>query len=88
MLDKVRAEEANILRLTFRARMYAGYSSVGHRQRTAHSLRIEWRKMGLPTMAEKVGDKIWMTMNWAIYDGELPVMGALRSVLGWRTTSW
>ena len=32
-----------------------------------------------------VGRKI---VNWAIYDGEVPVMRALHSVLGWRTTPW
>ena len=74
--------------LPFRARMYAGESWVGYRQRTALSLRITWRKMGLPTMAEKVVDNIGTTMNWAVYDGEVPVMRALRAVLGWRTTSW
>ena len=29
--------------------------------------------------------KIWTTMNWAIYDGDVPNMRALRSILGWRT---
>ena len=73
MLDKVRAWRAIILRLTFRARMYAGESWVGYRERTAYSLRIKWRKMGLPTMAEEVGDKIWATRNWAIHDGDVPL---------------
>ena len=67
MLDKVRAWEAKILRLTFRAGMYAGGTWVGYRKRTTYSLRIRWRKMGLRTMVEKVVDKIWTTANWAFY---------------------
>ena len=27
-------------------------------------------------------------MDWAIYDGDVPIMKALRSLLGWRTTTW
>ena len=27
-------------------------------------------------------------MNWAIYDGDVAIMRALRSILGWRTTAW
>ena len=37
-------------------------------------------------MAEKNAEKIWKTMTWATYD-EVPVMRALRSILGWRTTT-
>ena len=44
--------------------------------------------MGLPTLVEKNVDKIWTTMIWAIHDGEVPTMRALRSILGWRTTTW
>ena len=87
MLSKVRAWEAKTLRLTFRARMLPDEGWVNHRIRTAESLRINWKKMGLPTLVEKIVDKVWMTMNWAIYDGEVPIMRALRSILGWRTTT-
>ena len=44
--------------------------------------------MGLPTLVGKVVDKIWSTMNWAVYDGEVPVIRTFRSSPGWRTTSW
>ena len=27
-------------------------------------------------------------MNWAICDGDVPIMKALRSILGWRNTAW
>ena len=50
---------------------------------SAKSVRMEW----LPTMAEKIVDKIWTTMNWAIHDGEVLVMRALRRISGWRATS-
>ena len=36
----------------------------------------------------KNSGNIWETLTWAIYDGEVPVMRVLRSILGWRTTSW
>ena len=50
-LPKSRAWEAKILRLAFRPEMY--------RQRTAHSLRIKWRKTGLSTLA----DKMWTNLD-------------------------
>ena len=61
-----------------------------HRRKlgTAYSLRIMWRKLGLPTMVEKVVDKMWTTLNWAIDDGEVPVTRALRSTLGRKITTW
>ena len=79
--------EATILRLTFRARMNTGGNWVNHRKRTAHSLRVKWKKVGLPLLTEKIVDKNWTTANWAVYDGEVPVLKALRSMLGWRTTT-
>ena len=27
-------------------------------------------------------------MTWAVYDGDVPIMLVLRSILGWRTTAW
>ena len=36
----------------------------------------------------KTVEKLWKTMTWAIYTGEVPCMRALRSTVGWRTTSW
>ena len=27
-------------------------------------------------------------MTWAVYEGEVPIPRALRSILGWRTTAW
>ena len=53
MLSKVRPWEAKILRLTFRARMSPSESRVNYRIGTAKSLRIKWKKMGLPLLTEK-----------------------------------
>ena len=47
-----------------------------------------WRKMGLPLSTEKIASKIWTTTTWAVYDGDVTIMLALRSILGWRTTAW
>ena len=87
-LNKVRAWEAKILRLTFRARMIPSESLVNYTIRTAKSLRIKWKRMDLPLLNEKIVDKIWTTMNWAIHDGDVPIMKVLRSILGRRTTTW
>ena len=61
---------------------------VNYRIRTAESLRIKWKKMGLQLLTKKIVDNIWMTTNWAIYDGDVPILKALRSVLEWGTTTW
>ena len=51
--------------------------------------------MGLPLLTEQIANKIWTTMTWAICDGDIPIMQALRSHLGlitaacWRSrSSW
>ena len=72
MQDETRAQEAKILRLAFRSRMYASESWVGCGPRTAQFLGIKRRKMGLV-------DKIWMTVSRIIHDREVLVMRALRS---------
>ena len=45
-------------------------------------------KMGLPLLTEKIAIKIWTTVTWAVHDDDVPVMQALRSMFGWRTTAW
>ena len=66
MLAKARAWEAGILRLAFRPKMYAaGESWVGHRQRTALSLRIKWRKMDFPMWVEKIVGQHLDDHEWA-----------------------
>ena len=43
--------------------------------------------MGLSSLAEMCADKVWKTIAWAVYEGEVPVLKAQRSVIGWRTTA-
>ena len=43
--------------------------------------------MGLPLLTEKIASKNSTTMTWAVYDGDVPTMLALRSRLEWRTGS-
>ena len=83
MINKVRAWESQILRLTFRR----DETWVGCKIRTSRFMSLCWRKMGLPLLTEKIADKIWTTMTWDVYDGDVPVMLALRSLLGWRSRS-
>ena len=59
-----------------------------YKVRTARMLRIRWKKMGLSSLAELCAEKVWKTMVWAVHEGEIPVLKALRSVIGWRTTVW
>ena len=35
--------------------------------------------MGLPLLTEKIANKIWTTTTWALYDGDVPIMLAVRS---------
>ena len=58
MIDKVRAWETKILRLTFRPRMKPEETWVGYRKRTAQSLRKNWRKMGLPLLTGVENDRV------------------------------
>ena len=82
MMNKVRAWEANILRLTFRPRMRPDETWVGYRTRTSLFLRNTWKKMCLTLLTEKIANKIWTTMTQAVHDGDVSIMLALRAVLG------
>ena len=50
---------------------------VTYRIRTSRSMRTSWKKKGLPLLTEKFA-----------YDGDVPIMLALRSILERRTTAW
>ena len=54
-------------------------------------MRAKWRKMKLPTMAEKNAEKVWKTMAWATYnvmiDSEMADWWRNRSVWGIRVDS-
>ena len=79
MINKVRAWESQILRLTFRPRRMPGESWVTCKVRTPRFMRVCWRKMGMPLQSEKIGKKIWTSMSWAVYDGDVPIMLAPRT---------
>ena len=83
MIDKVRAWEAKILRLTFSRK------NMGGLQETDCTVVTEKLKEdGFAAADRKNACKIWTTMTWAVYMGDVPIMRALRSVPGWRTTAW
>ena len=88
VIHKVRAWESQILRLTLRPHRMPDETWVTHKIRTSRFMRVCWREMGLPLLTEKIANKIWTTMTWAVYEGDVPIMLALRSILGWRTTAW
>ena len=88
MINKVRAWESQILGLTFRPRRMPDETCVTFKIRTSRFVRVCWRKTGLPLLTEKNANKIWTTMTRAAYDGDVPSMLALRSLIGWRTTAW
>ena len=51
---------------------------VGYKTRTSRFMRVCWRKIGLPLLTEKIANKIWTTMTWAVSGGDVPFMLALR----------
>ena len=68
--------------------LQASHEAGGHRTRTAKFQRKSWRKMGLPLLTEKIANNIWTTLTWAVYEGDVPIMPAFRSIFGWRTAAW
>ena len=82
MLNEVRAWGSQFLRLTFRPRRMADETRVTYKIRPSRFMGICWRKMGLPLLSHKIARKIWTTMTWAVYDGDVTVMLALRSLFG------
>ena len=43
---------------------------------------------GLAAVDRKSASEIWTTVTWAVYEGDVPIMRALRSILAWRTSAW
>ena len=80
MLDKRSQNYASYLSCLDACRRKLG----GNRIRTAQSLRKQMEENRSADAGRKIVDKIWMTMNWATYDGDVPIMKAL----GWRSTTW
>ena len=62
--------ETKILRLTFRPKMQPGEEWVAYKARTARMLRTQWKKLGLPTLAELCAEEVWKMIAWAVYDGD------------------
>ena len=58
---RVKKWETKILCLTFRLVVKAGEEWVEYRNRTSREMRAKWRMMKLPTMAEKIAEKVWKT---------------------------
>ena len=66
--------ESKTLRLTLRPRMKAG-ERLGELQEENDEVDgARWRKMKLPTTASKNAEKIWKTMAWTNYDGDVPAI--------------
>ena len=82
MVNKVRDWAAKILRPTSGPRIQPNETWVGCRRRTSESLRRSCRKMGLPLLTQKIAREIWTTVTWAVYNGDVPIMLALRSLFG------
>ena len=78
MLDKTRSWEATV-------RM----NTLGESQeKECLLISPQMEENGSADVGRKIVNKMMMTLNWAIYDGEVPKHATLRSILGWRTTAW
>ena len=84
---KIRQLESETLRLTFRPELLAGEEWVAYSRGSRGKYGPEWRKLNLSTMGEEL-PKILKAMSWAAYDDDVPVLNTLRSILGWKITTW
>ena len=71
--------------LTLRPRMKAGEDFCGIQEENV--VRNEGQVVD-DEIADDGREERREIMAWATYDGVVPVMKALRSILRWRTTSW
>ena len=71
MINKVRAWESQVLRLTFSLRRMPDETCVTYKIRTSRLMRVCWRKIGQPLLTENIANKIWTTMTWAVFDGDV-----------------
>ena len=76
------------MRLTLRPKMLPGGKWVAYKASTVREMRSRWKEMGLALLADLCAEKLWKSMSWVGYDGTVPVMKALRTVIEWRTTEW
>ena len=49
--------------------MKASEGWVDCKKSTLKEMQTKWRKLKLPTMADKNAEKVWKTVAWAIHDG-------------------
>ena len=88
-LTKVRGWVSKILRLTFRPKMNESRRKLGRvQEEDVTSTVSQMEEHGPADDDREERGNIWKTMTWATYDGEVLVMMALRSILGWRSAAW
>ena len=68
------AGKQRILRLTCRPKMQPGEEWVTYKVGIARMMRLKWKRMGSSSLAELCAEKVWKTMAWAVYEGEVPVL--------------
>ena len=76
------------MRSTLRPKMLPDEEWITCRARTVRVMRAKWKEMGLASLADLCAEKIWKSMSWVGYEGTVPVVKALRTVIEWRTTAW
>ena len=63
----------------------AGWKGVGGVQKEDFTeMTAKWRNMNFSKMADNMADKVSKIMAWATYEGHVPVMRTLRSIVRWR----
>ena len=87
MINKARAWEEKILRLTFRPRTKPDETWVGYRTRTAKKTK-KLEEDGSTASDRNIANKIWTTVTWDMHESDVPITLALRAISGWRTTAW
>ena len=88
MARMVRVLEIKIMRLTLRPQLLPDGEWITYWARAVRVIRAKWKEMGLASLADLCAEKIWKSTSWVGYDGTVPVMKALRTVIEWRTTAW
>ena len=53
-----------------------------------HQSCIQYGCVGLTMIPDLCAEKLWKSMSWVDYNGTVPIMKALRAVIGWRTAAW
>ena len=88
MIHKVRAWGSEDTTSQLQASHEAGRNMGGLQNKNSNFFTKKFQEDGSTAADRKIADKIWTTMTWAVYEGDVSIMLALRAVLGWRTTAW